>query len=256
VVEALAAEAMRAMTTNTLKTAAVAILAAVGLAGAGAATVWACGGVLPRTAPPVSEAKPFPFESIATTEAKPDESAAWARPAPREGVAPGTDRAAAAGDAGAAKPARFVMLNPARDITIVTDRHETFVEFFRRQPVLVARVPANVRDKILYSGKGTADFTFVDDASFNVDGPRVAVYGTSIKIAPVPFDTSVFYLLEMAPANAAVVLVRDPIDKNLWHAAGFTKRPSAGFFTGKERVKPDDFAPADLLESKPKAEKK
>ena len=250
--EALATEAMRAMTTSKLKTVAVALLAVAGLTGAGAATVWACGGIIPRPSPPVSEAKPYPFASIETTAAKPDEAAAWARTAPKDAVATGTDRPAGAGDAGSAKPARFVMVNPARDITIVTDRHETFVEFFRRQPVLVASVPADVRDKLLYAAKGTVDFVFVDNASFNVDGPRVAAYGAAVKLAPVPFDGQIFHLLETTGAAHPVVFVRDAADKNLWHAAGFTRRPSAGFFAGAARVAPDDFAPAELVQETPK----
>ena len=55
-----------------------------------------------------------------------------------------------------------------------------------------------------------------------------------------------------------MVFVRDASDKDLWHAVGFTKRSSVGFFAGTKRVKPDDFAPADLLhhEKPEKKEKK
>ena len=248
--EALATEAMRAMTTSKLKTLTVVLFAAVGLAGTGAATVWACGGIIPS--PPVSAAKPYPFDSVGTTAAKPDEPAAWARPVPKAAVAAGADHPAGAGDAGVAKPARFVMVNPARDITIVTDRHETFVEFFRRQPVMVAVVPAEVRDKLLYAAKGPVSFVFVDNASFNVDGPRVAAYGAAVKLSPVPFDGPVFRLLEMTAAARPVVFVRDAEDKNRWHAVGFTRRSSVGFFAGTERVAPDDFAPAELVQDAPK----
>jgi len=249
--EALATEVIRAMTTSKLKAVAVALLAAAGLAGVGAATVWACGGLIPRPAPPASAAKPHPFESVETTSAKPDE-AAGARAVPKGAVAAGSERRPGAGDSGSAKPARFVMLNPARDITVVTDRHEAFAEFFRRQPVMVATVPADVRDKLLYTAKGTVNFVFVDDASFNVDGPRAAVYGASVKLAPVTYDGPVYHLLETVGAAHPVVFVRDAVDKNLWHAAGFTRRPSAAFFAGTVPVKPDDFAPAELLHETPK----
>ena len=177
-VEALATEAMRAMTTNKLKTVATVFFAAIGLAGTGAATVWACGGYGPRMAPPVSEAKPYPLSSIEANEPKPVANpAVWERPAPKETVAPGIDRPSGGGVAGIAKPAQFVLSNPARDITIVSDRHEPFVEFFKRQPVLIAQLPDNVREKILYTGKGTDGFTFLGSASFNMDGTRVAAYG-------------------------------------------------------------------------------
>jgi hypothetical protein len=250
-VEALATEAMRAMT-NKLKTAVVLLCAAVGLAGAGAATVWACGGYGPRPAPPVSEAKPFHDRSVETTEMKPDETAAWARSAPNDAADAGTDRPVGAGDAWFAKPAQFVLTNPARDITVVSDRHETFVEFFRRQPVLVATVPAAVLDKVFVTAKGPVDFVFVDKASFNMDGPRVSVYGAALKLAPVPFGGPVSRLLDAAGLAQPVVFVRDADDKNLWHAAGFTRRSSVGFFATDERITPDDFAPADLLQTIPK----
>ena len=267
--EALATEAMKAMTTSKLKTAAVVLLATLGLTGAGAVTVWACGGVLPRpTVPPVSAAKPFPLQSVETTAAKSDDPPAAAvkpeppkpdpvKPAPT--VAIGTDKPSAdksAATAGAAKSAVFVMANPAKDITIVSDRHEKFVEFFRRQPVLVAHVPDNVRAKMLYDAKGPTGMVFVDNASFNADGLRTALYGASVKLAPVPMDSPVHALLELGDEKQSVVFVRDPADKNLWHAAGVARRTPVGFFAQTERVKPDDFAPADLLQDKPKTDKK
>jgi RNA polymerase sigma factor (sigma-70 family) len=256
--EALAKEVLRAMTTSKLKSAAVVVCAALGLAGTGAATAWACGVLRPAPTPaPVSDAKPFPLRSVETTGAKADDHpAVWTRPAPKELVAAGADKPAGetvnVAAAGAAKPAHFVMQNPARDITIVSDRHETLVEFFRRQPVLVAVVPDDVRAKILYSAKGTVDFAFLEQASFNVDGPRAAAYGASVKLAPVTPDGPVSQLLEHGIRKEPVVFVRDAVDKNLWHAVGFTRRSSVGFFTSTERKKPDEFAPADLLQVPPK----
>jgi hypothetical protein len=159
------------------------------------------------------------------------------------------------GDAGAAKPARFVITNPARDITIVTDRHELFVEFFRRQPVMIATLTQDQWTKLL-AGKGTVDLEFVDRASFNVDGPRAAAYGASVKLAPFsathPTDEPLRRVLELSSPSEPIIFVRDSLDKNLWHAVGYTRRPSAAFFTGKVRVAPDDFAPIDLLHTEKK----
>jgi RNA polymerase sigma factor (sigma-70 family) len=252
--EALAKEAIRAMTTSKLKPAAVVLLAVIGLAGAGAATVWACGGYGARpqpTPPPVSEPKPYPFQSVETTEVKVADPAVWARPVPKQIVAagadkPGTDKVSGE-SAGIAKSAHFVMLNPAKDITIVSDRHEKFVEFFQRQPVLIAVLPDDAREKILFGDKDTTDFTFLAKASFNVDGPRAAAYGAGVKLARVPLRDPVFRLLEFGTENEPVVFVRDAADKDLWHAVGFTRRSSVGFFTGTKRINPDDFAPVDLL---------
>jgi RNA polymerase sigma factor (sigma-70 family) len=255
--ETLATETMKAMTTSKLKGVAVVALAILGLAGTGTATVWACGGLFLRPNPPASEAKPFPDRSVETTEApEAGPSPAWDRPQPNEVPAfadkPGGN---GVGAAGIAKPALFVMNNPAKDITIVSDRHETFVEFFRRQPVLIAMVPQNLRDRMLYDAKGVDKLSFVDTASFNVSGPRAAVYGASVKLAPVPFNGPVYRILEMTDAKHPVVFVRDADDKNLWHAVGFARRSSIGFFASKDRVKPDDFAPVDLIQENTKDEK-
>jgi hypothetical protein len=244
----LAAEVVRTMATSKLQTVTVALLAAVGVAGIGAATVWACGGVGPRVVPPVSPAKPFPVESVETRAPRAaDTTSAWARPVTSVPTDAGADKPAGE-NAGAAKEARFVLMNPARDITIVSDRQETFVEFFRRQPVLVAVVPDALRSKLLGDTKGAIDFVFVEKASFNADDPRVAAYGASVKLAPVPFDGPVHRFLDLAAESEPIVFVRDVGDKNLWHAVGFTRRSSVGFFAATERVKPDDFAPADLLQ--------
>lgn len=254
-VEALAMETMKAMTTSKLKLVTVVLFTAIGLAAAGTATVWACGGYgRPlRPNPPVSDAKPYPFQSVETTEAKPNESAIWNRPKPRDVPTfvdkPGAD------NAGVAKSALFIMTNPAKDIIIVSDRHEKFVEFFRRQPVMVAVVPANVHSKLLYGNTQPVNFDFVEKASLNEDGPRVAAYGASVKLAPLAANGPVFQLLDNVNPNTPVVFVRDESDKNLWHAVGLTRRSSVGFFAARDRVAPDAFAPADLLQEKPKSEK-
>lgn len=251
-VEALATEAMRAMATSKLKAALLTACVAAGLAGAGGATAWACG-VLPLIAvAPATTGKSFPLSSAEQPELKPDAGAAVEGRKPTAALA-GTDKPG--GEfAAAAKPLQVVVSNPARDITVVSARDERFAEFFRRQPVMVAGVPDNLRDKLLYDAKGPGR-VFVDYASFNVDGPRAAAYGASVKVAPVPLGGPEYRLLARAPRTAAVVFVRDAADAELWHAVGFTTRPSAGFFAETKRTAPDDFAPADLLYHEPKSKK-
>src|SRR5262249_17945394 len=157
------------------KTAAVVLLAVIGLTGAGTATVWACGGFFPEpSVPPVSNAKPFPLESVETRVPKSDDTpGAWTKPVPKEVVAAGTDKPATDGKAavkrGVAKPGGAVLETPAGDITAVSDRPEKFVEFFRRQTVLIAHIPAATLDKMLYDAKGPSEPVFVDNASFNND---------------------------------------------------------------------------------------
>ena len=245
--EALATEVLKAMTTNKLQTAVVTAAALLALTGAGAVTVWACGGYGGgRLAPPASALKPFPLESTDARDAATE--AALVREAPRE-VPPMGDKPAGALGGGTAKPGRFQLRNPARDITVVSDRDESFQSFFRRQPVMVATVrPADLQ-KLVTDDRGVPK-AFVDYASFNTDGPRAAAYGSDVRLAPVGIETPVWFLLELKGEKDAVVFVRDAADKDTWHAVGVTSRTSVGFFARDERVKPDDFAPTDLLHAK------
>ncbi|MBY0457258.1 MAG: hypothetical protein K2V38_07975, partial [Gemmataceae bacterium] len=226
VAEALAAEVARALPGSFPRATALGVLGLLGATGLVVATAWTLGGFEPPNGVPSAP-------SVKAVEG--------ARP-PAKG-----DK----GEKGAApKPTRFVLRNPAGDIAVVSDRDEPFADFFRRQPVLVAKVRAELRAELL-AGKGEPkplDFTFVDDASFNTDGPRVAVYGASVRLVPVPPADPAFRLLDAADRRDAVVFVRDPVDRNVWHPVGFTRRPSAGFFASGERVGPDTFAPADLLQ--------
>lgn len=251
-VEALATEAMRAMARSKLKAALFAACVTAGLAGAGGATAWACG-VLPLTPVATTAAKSFPLSSAEHPELKPDAPAPVEAPKPGAALA-GTDKPGAA-FAAVGKPLQVVMSNPAGDITVVSERDERFAEFFRRQPVMIAGVSADLRAKLLHDAEGSGGRVFVDAASFNVDGPRAAVYGASVKLAPVAFASPEYRLLMRAPRTGAVVFVRDASDKELWHAVGFTTRSSVGFFAETKRTAPDDFAPTDLLHDEPKVKK-
>lgn len=247
-VEALATEVTKAMTASKFKLVLLAVGLTIGLTGAGVATAWACGGLTPRPVEP-GAAEPAPTPRIGASP-KPE----TAKPTMNL-VAAGEDKPGATDSGAAAKPTYVVLGNPAQDITVVSDRDEKFVAFFRRQPVMIAGVPANVRDKLLHDAKGSNGHVFVNYASFNAEDPRTAVYGASVKLAPLAFNGPVYRLLVAAPKEAAVVFVRDATDKDLWYAVGFTRRSSAGFFAIAERVKPDDFAPADLLHAEPKGKK-
>ena len=84
------------MTTSKLKTVAVVLLAVVGLAGAGAATVWACGGYgvpRPGAAGVRGQAVPVRVGAKRTRRRRTARRPAWDRPAPkRNAVAAGTDK--------------------------------------------------------------------------------------------------------------------------------------------------------------------
>jgi RNA polymerase sigma factor (sigma-70 family) len=236
VVETLARETVKAMTSK-LKTTAVLVMAVAGLVGTG--VVLACGSGMQPTAPTTTAAKPAPAQP---SETRTDDNplAAWSKPA--AGMDPGTDKLVS-GNGGEAKPTHFVLQNPARDITIVSDRDEKFVEFFRRQRVLIA----GVTDKDLNAAmeaKGPSGKIFVDYASYNEDGVMNASYGSYIRLAPI--DTELSDLILSTP-TPALVMLPDAKEKELWHVVGVTSRSSVGFFASKEKKGKDDFAPRDLL---------
>jgi RNA polymerase sigma factor (sigma-70 family) len=236
-IEALARETVKAMTMSNLKATVAVMLAVAGVVGTGA--VLACGGYGPGpTVPPVTAAKSAPDRSI---EARIDENplAAWSKPAAGDDF--GTDKPAS-GNAGGTKPTRFILQNPSRDITIVTDRDEKFVEFFRRQRVLIAGVTEKDRDTAS-AAKSPVDRVFVDNASYNESGVMKAVYGSYIRLAPVSHEIAEL-IFEMDPV--AFVLVQDAREKDVWRIVGVTGRSSVGFFASKDKKGTDDFAPVDL----------
>jgi RNA polymerase sigma factor (sigma-70 family) len=234
----LATEALRAMSVSKLKSTAMVALAAIGVIGVGTGIVLACGGPRP-TARPVSEAKPYPLQSVETTTDG-GENAGFVKPMAGEvsfADKPGGD------NAGLAKSALFVLQNPNRDITVVTDRDETFTEFFRRQRVMIANVEQKDLDAAI-AAKGPTPRLFVNNASYNETGVMAAVYGSYTRLAPI--EPNVADVVIDGLGNA-FVLAADPKDPELWHVVGFTYRPSTGFFTVKEKKGRDDFAPADLV---------
>src|SRR5439155_15884302 len=133
---------------------------------------------------------------------------------------------------GAAKQTRFVLRNPERDITIVTDRDETFAEFFRRQRVLVANVDAKTF-AAARTARNPSGRLFADSASYNEAGVMSAVYGSYLRLAPL--GPAVADVVMLADDGRGLVLVADAQDKDVWHVAGFTTRPTLGFFASKER---------------------
>ena len=151
-----------------------------------------------------------------------------------------------AAGAGTAKPTRFVLQNPVGDITIVSDRDEKFVEFFRRQKVMIAGLPRRTSRPRLRAKK-PSDRIFVNYASYNGESPMNATYGSYIQPRPLRAD-----IFEMVDATAALVLVPDAKEQDVWHVVGITTRVSSAFFTSKEKKKGDDFAPADLLHTEKK----
>jgi RNA polymerase sigma factor (sigma-70 family) len=239
-VETLARETVNAMWTSKLKATAVAVLAVAGLAGLGAGVVIACGEefLLP-TPRPVSVAKPPPDRSA---ESRPGDGAqaAWAKPG--AGATDAIDKPGGAG-AAAAKPTRFVLKNPAGDITVISDRDESFVEFFRRQRVMIAAITLREYGTVVKSGQ-TSERLFLFSASRNDDELMAATYGAYARLSPISPE---FIAMIDDSKPPSLILIPDTKEKDVWHVVGVTSRESSAFFTSKVKAKGDDFAPADLL---------
>jgi RNA polymerase sigma factor (sigma-70 family) len=233
----LAGEAMRAMSISKLKTTVAVVLAAAGVVGIGAGVAYACGIGSRLIATPVSAAKPFLDRSIETSTDSNEENA-W--PKPMAGELDAADKLAAE-NGGVAKPARFMLRNPERDITVFTDRDESFVEFFRRQRVIVAILGKKEFTEATTSQKPT-ERVFLTSASHNEAGLLNAAYGTFARIAPLKVE-----IAEVTHFADTLILVADPDEKDVWHVAGFTYRSPVGFFASKDKKGRDTFAPADLI---------
>jgi RNA polymerase sigma factor (sigma-70 family) len=223
VVEELANEVVRAMTTSKLQLAAVWAVAVVGIAGVATAAALASG---LHPADPVSRAGQVVTQSAA--------------PVPPAGL----------------KPTHFVLTNPAKDITVVSDRQEKLVEFFKRQKLMVAGVRRTDAEALL-TAKEPTDRTFLSLPSYNVSrdgGGAVTAYAAVVNVAPPA--KPVAELLEPLVAAARndetvpirLVFRQDEKEPEVWHPVGFTTRKEiVFFFLSKEKKEPDDFAPADLI---------
>lgn len=212
----LARGAAAVLSVGRLKSAAVWLLAAVGAAGVGAA-VWAFAPSTPEPARVVGDPEPPPVPRPA------------APPQPKAGP--------------------MVLTNPAKDITIVSDRDEKFAEFFKRQPLMVASLEVKKVTPLL-TAADPSERQFLDAAAYNT-GAYHSTYGTFVRVAPIakPVAGILRPVLEKRGAMAVSLIFRmDAREKDVWHVIGFTTRPGAAkFFTLKEKVPPDDFTPADLV---------
>jgi RNA polymerase sigma factor (sigma-70 family) len=235
-VETLARETVNAMWTSKVKATIAVVFAVAGLAGVGTGVVLACGKEF--FARPASAAKPPPDRSVETSTDV-NGQAAWMKPG--AGASDADDKPGTA-NGGAAKPTHFVLQNPARDITIISDRDETLVEFFRRQRVMVAGITEKDFNAAAAATK-PSDRIFLNYASHNGDTPMIATYGSYLRLAPL---NPRLVDMVLAPEQWALVLIADAKNPEVWHAVGFTKRSSVGFFASKEKKNNDDFAPADL----------
>lgn len=146
------------------------------------------------------------------------------------------------------KPMHFTLTNPSKDIVVVSDRDEKFVEFFRRQRVLVAGMRAKEFEATMKAEKASEKEQGVIYASYNEED-RSALYGANVKLAPVakPVAEAIAALIPKANFGQTLVMVPDPKEKDVWHIVGLTTRTPVAFFMKKEKEGTDDFAANELL---------
>ncbi|MFN7575112.1 MAG: hypothetical protein ACK5SA_08660 [Planctomycetota bacterium] len=146
------------------------------------------------------------------------------------------------------KPMYFTLTNPSKDIVVVSDRDEKFVEFFRRQRVLVAGLGEKEFEATMKAEKTSEKEQGVIYASYNEED-RTALYGAMVKLAPVakPVAEAIAALIPKDNVGRTLVMVPDPKEKDVWHIVGLTTRTPVGFFMTKDKEGTDDFAANELL---------
>jgi hypothetical protein len=152
----------------------------------------------------------------------------------------------------------FPLVNPAKDITVLSDRDEPFVDFFKRQHVIVGGMLIKDLDAQITT-KEARDKVFLNYTSHNTGGADSTRFGDYLKIAPASEAVAKLLAAEKKGLDGkdrfqvAVILRRDEKDERLFHLAGFTKRTPVGFFASDKKVEPDTFSPKELVH---KGEKK
>lgn len=218
-IETLASEVIRAMAVSKLKGAVALVLAFVALGGVGVGVVYASGGGLAEAPPPRPAGD---VALIRVEEPKTPEK----------------------------KPTHFPLTNPSKDIVIVSDRDEKFVDFFRRQKVMVAGATPKEYEAAVKADK-VSEKLFVNYASHNQANPMNATYGAYVKLAPVTKPVAEALAAMTKEKNDAyswsLILIPDAKEKDVWHVVGLTTRTSVGFFASKDKKGTDDFAPTDLV---------
>jgi hypothetical protein len=150
------------------------------------------------------------------------------------------------------KPETFSLTNKAKDIQVVSDRDEAIVAFFRRQHLLVAGLEWREIQRA-QEARQAREKVFVSYASYNDDPEKTALFGATIKLAPIPETVArVLAPHKKGPDGKenfqlTVVLRRDEKDAELYHVVGCTDRSSVGFFTVDKARAPDDFSQKDLM---------
>jgi hypothetical protein len=150
-----------------------------------------------------------------------------------------------------AKPGEIALTNPAKDIQVLSDRKESISQFFQRNRIVVgSQIISEVKTAI--EAKKVREMVFVNYSSHNDDAAREQLFGTNLKLAPMPPSVAQLLRKQLADPDGkerlglTLILRRDAKDGDLYHVAGCTTRTSVSFFANDKRTPPDEFSPRDL----------
>ena len=124
-------------------------------------------------------------------------------------------------------------------------------EFFQRNRIVVGAIWQKDLDRLVQAKEPIAKI-FLDYTSANDDPEKAARYGDYLTLAPLSPDVAAIIDKHAAPRekdgnrSLDIILRRDPDKANVYRVVGLIKHTPVSFFTLKDKLKGDDFAPVDL----------
>lgn len=149
-----------------------------------------------------------------------------------------------------------VLINPAKDITVVSDRDEKVTDFFKRQRLVVGTLTSQTLiDQ--FEAKEPGPKVFVSYASYNHGpvGGGFSTFGAYVRIAPIRKPVAMVLAGAVGDGKRRVMVVfrRDFADlpgpekaPPVWQVVGYTTRGDVRLFESGQKKVPDDFSPRDL----------
>jgi hypothetical protein len=150
-----------------------------------------------------------------------------------------------------AKARPEVLVDAGQSLFLFSERPEQVPEFFQRNRVVIGDLWQKELDKLSHAKEPTAKL-FLSYTSANDDPEKAARYGDWLTLAPLPPEVAALIDKHAEPKRAdgdrqvTLILRRDAERADLYHVVGLTTHSPVSFFTLKEKLKGDDFAPADL----------
>ncbi len=144
-----------------------------------------------------------------------------------------------------------LLVDEGKSLFIVSDRQEKVREFFQRNRVVVGAIWQNDLNK-LSQAKEPIGNLFLSYTSANDDPEKADRFGDTFTLAPLPPEVAALIDKQAEPKRAdgdrlvTVILRRDAEEAGLHHVVGLTMHSPVSFFVSNEKLKGDDFAPAEL----------